>query len=124
MCQTNLLPRFFPLERNAWNTCSVKEGDLTLQRSPYRNPAGTTPPPRNTPRNAYCEPAHYRGLWTAPDDTFDVSSGPGHTTRVYRLLGPWNSTAFKLYIDVAPEKRIELPRRFLSLPCPAGQPPA
>jgi integrase len=44
---------------------------------------------------------------------------PGDTIQ---LLGRWNSTAYKLYIDLAPEERIELSRRFQSLP--SGQPPA
>jgi integrase len=44
---------------------------------------------------------------------------PGDTIQ---LLGRWNSTAYKLYIDLAPEERIELSRRFQSLP--GGQPPA
>jgi integrase len=42
---------------------------------------------------------------------------PGDTIQ---LLGRWNSTAYKLYIDLAPEERIDLSRRFQS----GGQPPA
>jgi hypothetical protein len=49
----------------------------------------------------------------------DLGKPPGS----YVFWGP-GTLLHTRYIDVAPEKRSELPRRFLSLPCPGGQPPA